>query len=233
MLQAHGVPAGDLLVLGAAAADPLGSDVVVATASVRSEFGHRLTSVYAPVVLASFGSGGARIDIRVIAPDGAAAYRAALAADVAGRRLAGAELASNSRLMVAAPARQQLSAGLVDSRLLITLATLAGLQHVRVVSFGDPAPGASTGVPLRSAEIADPAGVSGPRHSGRHVRASAAYLRSVVAFLRAQRAPFLAAVISVIQLPGGLTAVRIEFASPSPLGLFTPGSTATQVGTPS
>ena len=74
-LHADGLPATRLLVLGTATADPLGSDVVVATLAVRNQFGTRLQSVYAPVVIASFGTGAGRIDIRAIAPDGTAAYR--------------------------------------------------------------------------------------------------------------------------------------------------------------
>jgi tetratricopeptide (TPR) repeat protein len=226
VLQAQGVPAGDLLGLGPAEPDPLGSDVVVATTAVRSEFGQRLGQVYAPVVLARFGSGSARVAIRVIAPDGAAAYRRALAADLAARRRAGAQLLGNPRLSVSAPARRQLADGMVDSRLLTTLAALTGQAPVRVISFDEPAPGASVGVPLRSAKICDPAtagapGGIGPAVGGRTTRASsAAYVRSVLGFLRAQRAPYLATVIRAIRLPRGQAAVRIGFASPSPLGLL-------------
>ncbi len=226
-LQRRGVPAGDLLVLGAAAPDPLGSDVVVATSALRSEFGGRLAGVYAPAVLASFGSGGARIEIRVIAPDGAAAYRAALAADLSARRQAGAQLLRNPRISVTAAGRRQLSDGTVDSRLLITLAALAGQGQVRITSFGGPAPGASAVVPLRSAVIAGPAAPDAAAGINSEVASrstgqagSAAYVPSVLAFLRAQRAPYLAAVIRAIRLPGGQLAVRIGFASPSPLGLL-------------
>jgi hypothetical protein len=235
VLHEQGVPAGDLLVLGTAASDPLGSDVVVATAAVRSEFGYSLTAVYAPVVLASFGSGGARIDIRVIAPDGAAAYRTALAQDLAARRQAGAQLLGNSRLSVSAAARGQLADGMVDSRLLITLAALAGLGPVRIVSFGAPAPGASAGMPLCSVEISDPAAAAAHhRQTARGAsRAGAAYLRFVRAFLRAQRAPYLAAVIRTVQLADGQPAITIGFASPSPLGLLTNPRPATQVNPPS
>ena len=88
-LEARGVPAGRLLALTPARSDPLGSDLVVATAAVRGQFGARLVGVYAPVTLASFGSGTARIDVRVVAPDGAAAYWTALAADVRARASAG------------------------------------------------------------------------------------------------------------------------------------------------
>jgi tetratricopeptide (TPR) repeat protein len=239
VLQSRGVPAADLLVLGPAALDPLGSDVVVATSAVRSEFGTRLADVYAPVVLARFGAGGAGIEIRVVAPDGAGAYRNALAVDLAARRHAGAQLLGNPRLRLSAPARRQLADGLVDSRLLTLLATLADLQPVRIISFGRPAPGADARLPLCSVDISDPAtastaGDNQNKAAGRSAAraSSVAYLRSGLAFLRAQRVPYLPAVIRVVHLSGGQAAIRIGFASPSPLRLL-PESPAMQVSPPS
>ena len=219
-LETRGLPAGDLLMLGPGsprADGPLGSDVVVATRAVRSEFGSRLADVYAPVVLAAFGSGGARVEIRAVAPGGAAAYREALAADLAARRQAGAQLLRNPDISASASARGPLSDGSVDSRLLVTLAVLAGLRlthQIRIISFGEPDPGASAGVPLRSAEIAGPAS------------------QALLAFLRAQQAPYLAAVIRAIRLDGGQAAVRIGFASPSPLGLLATASPTAQAAPP-
>jgi hypothetical protein len=132
-LQASGIPAGRLLVLGTAAADPLGSDVVVATVALRTQFGARLESVYAPVVIASFGSGPGRIDVRAVAPDGAAAYRAALAADRRARIVAGSQLLRNRRIWAAADIRAALSAGGVDPRLLAMFAALAAEQPLRIL----------------------------------------------------------------------------------------------------
>jgi hypothetical protein len=219
-LETRGVPAGDLLMLGPGsprADGPLGSDVVVATRAVRGEFGSRLADVYAPVVLAAFGSGAARVEIRAVAPGGAAAYRDALAADLAARRQAGAQLLRNPDISASASARGPLSDGSVDSRLLVTLAVLAGLRlthQIRIISFGEPDPGASAGVPLRTAEIAGPAS------------------QALLAFLRAQQAPYLAAVIRPIRLDGGQAAVRIGFASPSPLGLLATASPTAQAAPP-
>jgi hypothetical protein len=194
--------------------------VVVATAAVRSQFGARLADVYAPLVLAAFGRGGAAIEVRAVAPDGVAAFRAALADDQAARRQAGAELLRNPGVSAPAAAGRQLSDGLVDSRLLITLAALAGLRSatqppVRIISFGGQAPGASAQVLLRSVEIAGPAATS------------------AIPFLRAQRAPYRAATIAGIRLPGGQSAVRIGFASPSPLGLLSNVYPSAEAGPPS
>ena len=206
VLHADGLPATRLLVLGTATADPLGSDVVVATLPVRNEFGTRLQSVYAPVVIASFGTGAGRIDIRAIAPDGAAAYQAALAADRRSRISAGSQLLRNPRITVAGGARNALSAGDVDPRLLMMLAALADQQQVRITAFGDPSPGASPVVPLRSVQIA----ALGP---GAEAEAS---LQSMLSLIDAQRQPFqpLRAALA------GSSALTVEYAAPSPLGLL-------------
>jgi hypothetical protein len=78
-LASGGFPSSNLLRLGPASNDPLGSDLVVATATVRNQFGSRL-AIYAPAIVASFGTGNTRIDIRWAYPGGAKAYRAALPA---------------------------------------------------------------------------------------------------------------------------------------------------------
>ena len=109
VLQSKGIPAGRLLVLGAGNAGPLGSEVIVSTAAVREEFGSRLTSVYAPVALATFGSGSARVTVRVVAADGSAAYLRSLHADATARRAAGALLLRNPHVRVSLAGRRELN----------------------------------------------------------------------------------------------------------------------------
>ena len=213
-LQGKGIPASRLLVLASGNADPLGSDVVMATAAVRSQFGSRLASVYAPLVLSSFGQGSARIVIRAVAPDGAAAYLAALRADMLARAAAGQQLLRNPRLRASATARRQLAAGDVDARLLTTLATLAALHPIDVADFGGSGVNASAGVPLRSADISGATGAAGTR--------SPASLGSLKAFLLAQRAPYLPAEMKVVRLATGQAVLRVEYTAPSPLGLLGP-----------
>src|SRR5262249_8704378 len=75
-LPSKGFPSADLLQVGPQSTDPLPSDLVVATADIRAQFGARLTLVYAPAVIASFGSGNTRIDIRLVYPGGAKGYHA-------------------------------------------------------------------------------------------------------------------------------------------------------------
>ena len=209
-LVARGVPAGNMLILRSDASDPLGSDIVLATAAVRSQFGARLASVYAPQVIASFGSGTQRIDVRAVAPDGAAAFRAELAADVAARRAAGRQLLGNSRISASAAARAALTSGQPDARLLITLAAMAAAGPVLVESFGDSGPHAGPGTPLRSAELA----ATGPP------AAAAARLRDMLAFVRAQRPPYLAGWAGIGRGADGSPVLSVGFAVPSPVGLL-------------
>jgi len=198
-------------VLGAGNAGPLGSDVIVSTAAVREEFGSRLTSVYAPVSLATFGSGSAQVAVRVVAADGSAAYLRSLHADAAARRAAGALLLRNPHVRVSPAGRRELAAGLVDTRLLSTLGALATPYHVDITGFGAPTAGASPGVPLRSADIS-PA----PAYRGH----AAAKLNSVKRFLLAQQAPFRPADVTTVQLASGQTVLHVAFTAPSPLELL-------------
>jgi len=208
-LQAQGFAPGDLVVVRTASFDPLGSDVVIATAAVRNEFGARLAGVYAPAVLASFGTGGTRIDVRAVASYGTAAYRAALASDLAARRHAGRQLLHNPRIGITPGARHQLRGGQVDPRLLIMLAAVATAEPVDITGFAGSGPGASPGMPLRVVAITAP-----PRRGG------TAALRGILAFARAQRQPFLPARAAIAHAGAGPPVLTIEFPAPSPVGLL-------------
>jgi hypothetical protein len=212
VLQSSGIAAARLVVLGARDAGPLSSDVIVSTAAVREEFGSRLTSVYAPVALAAFGSGSAQVAVRVIAPEGAAVYLRSLHADATARRAVGALLLRNPHVRVWPAARRALAAGQVDTRLLSAIGTLATPYHVDITGFGAPAAGASPGVPLRSADIS-----LAPARRGRDAR-----LNSVKRFLLAQRTPFRPADVTTVRLASGQTVLHVEFTAPSPLGLLGP-----------
>jgi hypothetical protein len=213
-LEAYGVPAASLVELAPGKADPLRSSIIVATAAVRRMIGSRHVTADAPAAIASFGSGSIRIDIRTIAPQGAVAYFSALSKDFLTRKASGAQLLGNQRIIVSATARRQLADGQVDPRLLAVMAGLAAQRPVSVVAFGDLAPGASPGVPVRAADLAPAGGTAGPN--------PAAQMRWMAAFLRAQRDPYLAAHIQTVRLAGGRNVLRIQFAAPSPLGLLGP-----------
>jgi tetratricopeptide (TPR) repeat protein len=215
-LQGRGVPAGDLLALGSAGSpDPLGSNVIVATAAIRDEFGARLAAVYAPLVLARFGAGQAGIQIRAVAADGTAAFWRSWRSELGARRQFGEQLLLNSHLKVSGQAQAALEAGRVDSRLLMALATLADMDTLRIVSFDAAGPGASPAVPLRAVVI-------GPQDGA----AASDWAAPVLRFLEVQQPPFRPSRVSRIHRagPGSPTStaqeVLIEFPSPSPLGLL-------------
>jgi hypothetical protein len=211
-LAEHGFPAGNLDTLQPAAPDPYGSQLVIATADIRSQFGTKLASTYAPEVIASFGAGADRIDIRVMAPQGPAAFFTALTKDLAARRSSGAELISNKNIVISAPAKAELAAGQIDLRLLTSIAFLAGQRPVQIVGFGSYAPGAGPGVPLRFAYLAETDKAAGADSSG--------YLQSLLAVLHAEVYPYVPMSIGTVRLADGQAVLRIEFSAPSLLGLL-------------
>jgi len=215
-IASRGFPSEDLDRVLRGTIYPSSSGVIVATAAVRREFGGYLSSVYAPVIIASFGSGPARVDVRVIAPAGSASYKAAVREDLQARALAGTQLARNPRIDASALVRRQLRAGRVDGRVLVILTALAATSPVSVLAFGDSGPGAGAASPLRSVELAR----SGEMAGAGHPRS----LRAMVALLDAQLAPFRPARIASVRLADGRAVVRVEFAAPSPLGLLAPSN---------
>ena len=207
----EGLPASNVLVLGPSAADPLGADIVVGTPALRSQFGSRLALVYAPSVLASFGRGPARIDIRVVAPDGAAAYREAFTQDLENRQHYGDILLSNSKITVSPEAKPDVVSGLVDPRLLAMLPVLATQHPIQILGFFDRAPGAGEGIPLSGVELAGSDSASG--------LSAASYESWLLGFLHSQRAPYLATSITKV-ITRGREEVFVRFARPSPIGLL-------------
>jgi len=203
-LQKSGFPAARLLPLQPTSPDPLGAQLVVATPVIRNQFGTRLASVYAPLVIASFGSGADRVDVRYIAPDGSKAFEAQLAADRENRIAAGEQLVANNHVQASADARKALLAGRVDPRLLVTLGTLAGLMPIHLVAFDDPSPGASSDVPLRGAELG---------------AAASAGLPAMVRFLSAQQDLYAPAVARITQIANGQHVVTVRYDAPGPMGL--------------
>jgi hypothetical protein len=211
-LEAHGIPTTALLVLRRGDADPLRSKVIVVTAAVRSIVGSRFITADAPAAIASFGSGNMQVSVRVIFPQGAAAYSSALREDTAARKEAGIGLLQYQRITASATARWQLEGGHVDSRLVLTIAELASQWQVSIVAF-DRAPGASPGIPLRSADLVQ---------TGARPTPKAAQVQLMRSFLQKQGWIYPEAYIQMVRLAGGRNALRIGFAAPSPLGSISP-----------
>jgi hypothetical protein len=207
----EGLAASNLIVLSPTAPDPLGADIVVGTPALRSQFGQRLAKEYAPLVLASFGTGKSRVDVRAVALDGAEAYDVAFGRDLSVRQRYGGALLRNGRIGIFGAARPDLIAGLVDPRLLMMLPVLASQHPIEILGFYDRAPRSAQGVPLSGVELAGndtAAGLSG-----------ASYLRWLVVFLRGQRTPYRPTSVTTT-LVHGHEVVRVRFARPSPIGIL-------------
>jgi len=206
-LQARGVPAADLLVLKPGGGEPLHSRVIVVTAAVTKMVGTEFLTADAPAAIASFGSRSRQISVRLIYPQGAAAYAAALRQDIAERKTSEVTLLENPRVTAPPAVRRQLQGGQVDPRLLLTLAQLASQSPLSIVAFGDRAPGASPGIPLRSADLAVTDDAAGQA-------------RQMSAFAHQLQGYFAGARIRAVRLANGQDVVQVEFAAPSPLGVL-------------
>jgi hypothetical protein len=204
-LRRDGFPATRLKPLPRSARGPLDSGVVVATPVIRGQLGTRLAAAYAPQVIASFGSGVARVDVRAIAPDGAAAFRTQLAAEVTVLASVGRQLLGNKNVQASPSARAELRAGQVDARLLAILALLSAQMPVRLVSFAG-APGAGPGALLRAAQIS----VSSPASSS-----------AALTLLNAQQGPYRPAV-AVAVAGDGRPMIALRFDAPASLNMSQP-----------
>ncbi len=209
-LEAHHIPAASLRVLEPGVASLTRSGVIVVTAAVSRMAGARLITAIAPEAIASFGSGDTRVSIRVIYPGGAVAYSFALSSDIASRRADGSKLLQNPQITVSEPAHRQLAAGQVDARILETLGVLSSRWPLSIVTFGDPAPGAGPGIPLRRAYLV----VRG--RPGSDLTTLARSMSAVLPTRAGSR--YQGGRIQAVQLAGGRSVVRIEFPAPSPIG---------------
>ena len=153
-LVSRGVPAGHFHVLKPGMTNPLDSDVIVATPILQSQIGSKLTSIYAPGLLARFGSGKQQIQVRSIAPHGVPKYMSEVKSDLAARTMSGAALAGSTGIVSSAKARRELAAGEVDSRLMTVITGLAASHPVDIVAFGESGPDTAM-APFRSVELAE------------------------------------------------------------------------------
>ena len=200
-LVSHGIPAGHLYMLKPGKTNPLDSSVIVATPTLRSQIGSKLTSIYAPGLLARFGSGDQQIQVQAIAPHGVPQYMSKVKSDLAARKMSGAALAGSPGIVASAPARKELAAGEVDSRLMTVLTGLAASHPVHIVAFGESGPDTAT-APFRSAELGE------------------TNVAEMMATVSAQRSPFRAAHMKSVRLSSGRHVLLIDFTAPSPFGLL-------------
>jgi serine/threonine protein kinase len=191
--------------LGPGSNDPLGSTLLVATATVRNQFGRRL-AVYAPALIASFGTGNARIDILWLYPGGAAAYHLALPSALQARQVAGAQLLTNGNIRLSTRAKEQLLSGQVDPSIPELLAIMAHSHPVYVVDFASQSPGGGPASLLRWMDLATTVKAA-------HLTRAAylGWMQSVIGTQRAEYSPW----IQQVPLRTGQVVLRIGYGAPS------------------
>jgi hypothetical protein len=215
LLRARGFPASSLITVLSGVPDVEQADVVVLSPVVRAQLGTRADAVVADAPLAAFGSGAGEVDVSVVALDGSAAYARGLAADRISRRLAGAALLGNRRLIVSPQAAAQLAAGLVDTRVCTLLAVLLATHRLVLAGFTPAAPGAGPDQPLTGFVVA--------AVDGEPTTARSPDVAALTATVRAQQAPYLAMSVGPAPAGGALRGLRIAFSEPEPPGLL-PGT---------
>ena len=130
------------------------------------------------------------------------------------RQTVGTGLITSRQITASAAARRMMESGEVDSRLLIVITALAAQRPIDILTFGTAGPGASPGVPLRVAELAETtAGVN---------LTEPEYVQAMMSLLQAQPARYRPASIGTVRTSTGQKVLRIEFPAPSPLGLLNP-----------
>jgi hypothetical protein len=210
-LTASGFPAAQEVQLGLNSQSLSNATLVVMTptlqmlfSTVNPSLGNEVTSA----VLASFG----QVSVQMIWQGGAAAYQTALSQDVQARIQLGEQLLNSGLLTVSPSAQSEIAAGEVDPRLLLALQSLVDQQPIDVLGFTDSGPGAGPGIPLRAVDLSttDPNGGM----------SSSAYLQGVVQVLRTHATFPPYQKVSRVTMPDGQTAIQVQYAAPSPLGLL-------------
>ncbi len=206
-LSNSGFPSSGVFQL-AGSNDLLNATLVVATATIRIQFGKGL-GIWAPAILASFGRGNARIDIRWVYPGGASVYRTDLRTGLRDRKATDALLLKNSRIGLSASAKRQVRSGQIDPYLAQLIVAMAHYHPVRIVDFAKQSPGGGPASLLRWVDLAT------------NVRAAhlppAVYLSKMRSFARAQLAAYHPAWVRPVTLPDGQAVLRIGYGAPSPL----------------
>jgi hypothetical protein len=152
---------------------------------------------------------GQRIDIRQASQGGPAAFEKALQTDEQGRKTVENTLANSLQIVATSRARKELVGGQVDARLGTLIEGMATElpQPVHILAFGDLAPGATAGLPLRSATLVG----------------SLPTLRALRTFALAQKGNYCPTYTDLTKV-GKQHVLVVEFNAPIPLELFNPPS---------
>jgi len=138
---------------------------VVSTPDIRAAVAGSLAAAVrrrASLPVAVFGSGPARVEVRMVVPGTQAALSARIARDMRERALAAAALLHNPRVTATAAAGTAVHRGQLDMRAATLLALLAARTPVRIDTITIRPPEAAAGRPARSItlSVTDPAALT-------------------------------------------------------------------------
>ena len=207
-LAGSGFPSSSVNTLGPASNDLLGNTLVVATATIRNQFGS-LLDVWAPAILASFGTGNTRIDIRWVYPGGATAYHATLPVALRDRKGIEAELLTIRNIGLSAIAKRQVRSGQIDPYLAQVIVEMTMYHPVRIADFASQSPGGGPASLLRWVDLATTVRAA-------HLTPTA-YLSWMRSIINAQQLGYHPAWVRLVTLPDGQAVLRIGYGAPSPL----------------
>jgi hypothetical protein len=212
-LTAHGLHQSQVAQIGAGSLSLAGASVVIVTPALNKIFttaNPSLHSSVVPVALANFGV----ISVQLVDPAGVPAYRTALEQDVKARVTLGQQLIAGGRVSLSSTAQNELTAGMVDPRVLLALKALANQLPIEVIRFANSGPGANAGAPFRAVVIA----ASDPASS----LTQPEYLTSIGELLKAHATFPAFRHAKGFMMPDGVPGLRISWAAPTPLDLLTP-----------
>jgi predicted Ser/Thr protein kinase len=193
----------------AGSTDVLNTNLVVATETIRNQFGSRLDG-WAPAILASFGTGFNKIDIRWVYPGSAAVYRTDLRTGLRDRKAADALLLKkSSNIRFSTKAKRQVLSGQIDPYLAQLIVEMAAYHRVRVVDFAGQSPGGGPASLLRWVDLATTVRV--PHFTPQ------AYLSWLWSVIHQQRTGYSPAWVQHLMPPHGQAVLRIGYGAPSPL----------------
>jgi hypothetical protein len=187
-------------------------DYVVSTRSLRTfpgAFPQLNDAVKNSTVVAVFGEGSDRVEIRRVEPAGIAEAERRAELERAARTASGSELARNPRLSLDENARQMLTEGAADPRVLGLLGVLATSHDLAVT--------AQPGVPGEDPQVSLLRELRITALDGRPVTAGSPAAAELVALIKAQVGPYAPAEARVDN--EGLTLV---YPAPAPYGLILP-----------
>jgi hypothetical protein len=212
-LTAAGFPAAREVQVGTTTQSLSAAQVVVVTPQLRRYLravNSRLNRYVAPPALASFGG----ISVHAVAPNGATTYETQLSQDIRARLQAGVHLLDSNGVTATPSARNALTAGQVDSRILLLLQAVSDHEPVHILEFSDSGPEASPGVPFRVVDLA----ITGPGVG----QNAAQYIATLRATLLAHANFPKWTTAHREQMPDGQFAAQITYSAPSPLNELTP-----------